>query len=175
VYNPISNGGGQAGQWRTLTKDEWVWVLGPNSNPNPGTNCRTSSTVNGTANARFAKAKVNNLLGVILFPDSYTHPSGVAQPVGINETGNTGWNGNNYSTTDFGLMQDNGAVFLPAAGGRGGTSVNGVGGNGYYCSASCDLSNGACSVVFYDSGLNSQINIYRYYGQSVRLVCPAEN
>ena len=175
VYNPISNGGGQAGQWRTLTKDEWVWVLGPNSNPNPGTNCRTSSTVNGTANARFAKAKVNNLQGVILFPDSYTHPSGVAQPVGINETGNTGWDGNNYSTTDFGLMQDNGAVFLPAAGNRNGTSVHNLYGIGFYWSASCFGSHNAYSVVFYDSGLNPQYSNLRYIGHSVRLVCPAEN
>jgi hypothetical protein len=175
VYNPISNGGGQAGQWRTLTKDEWVWVLGPNSNPNPGTNCRTSSTVNGTANARFAKAKVNNLHGVILFPDSYTHPSGVAQPVGINEIGNTGWDGNNYSTTDFGLMQDNGAVFLPAAGGRGGTSVNGVGSYGVYWSASYNGSYGAYGVNFYDWNLTPQDNISRDLGRSVRLVCPAEN
>jgi hypothetical protein len=175
VYNPISNGGGQAGQWRTLTKDEWVWVLGPNSNANPGTNCRTSSTVNGTPNARYAKAKVNNLQGVILFPDSYTHPSGVAQPVGINETGNTGWNGNNYSTTDFGLMQDNGAVFLPAAGGRIGTSVNYVGSSSGYWSASYGNSYGACSVYFGGSDLNPQGSSSRSYGRSVRLVCPAEN
>ena len=174
-YNSISNGGGQEGQWRTLTKEEWVWVLGPNSNANPGTNCRTSSTVNGTPNARYAKAKVNNLQGVVLFPDSYTHPSGVAQPVGINETGNTGWNGNNYSTTDFGLMQDNGAVFLPAAGYRGGTSVSNVGSHGYYWSASYYFSGSAYIVGFGDSNLSPQSSSSRYVGHSVRLVCPAEN
>ena len=174
-YNSISNGGGQEGQWRTLTKEEWVWVLGPNSNANPGTNCRTSSTVNGTPNARYAKAKVNNLHGVILFPDSYTHPIGVAQPVGINETGNTGWDGNNYSTTDFGLMQDNGAVFLPAAGYRSGTSVVSVGSLGVYWSASCYASYGAYCVNFGDSYLDPQYGSGRYNGQSVRLVCPAEN
>ena len=27
VYNPITNGGNQAGLWRTLTKDEWLYLL----------------------------------------------------------------------------------------------------------------------------------------------------
>ena len=175
VYNAISNGGGQAGQWRTLTVEEWRWVLGPSS-PNPGVNCRTSSTVNGTPNARYAKAQVAGVHGVIVFPDSYTHPGVVAQPVGINETGNTGWNGNNYSATDFGLMQENGAVFLPAAGYRNGTSVNIVGSIGYYWSASYSISYGAWHVYFDDSGLStvSYDYINRYYGFSVRPVCSAQ-
>lgn len=53
-HNAISNGGATADSWRTLTMSEWVWLLGPNNSPNPGTNCRISSTVNGTENARFA-------------------------------------------------------------------------------------------------------------------------
>lgn len=171
VYNPISNGGGQAGQWRTLTQEEWVWVLGPSSSPSPGVNCRTSSTVNGTPNARYAKGQVAGVHGLIVFPDSYTHPSGVAQPVGINETVNTGWNGNDYSSTDFGLMQANGAVFLPAAGYRSSaTSVRDVGVIGGYWSASYYSNSDACSVFFNDLSLNPQGSSSRYYGQSVRLV-----
>ncbi len=31
VYNPITNGGNTAGLWRTLTKDEWIYLLENNS------------------------------------------------------------------------------------------------------------------------------------------------
>ena len=171
VNNSIN---GATGSWRTLTISEWEWILGP-SNPNPGTNCRTSSTVNGIVNARYAKAKVNNVQGVIIFPDSYTHPNGVAQPIGINETGSAGWNGNNYTATDFGSMQDAGAVFLPAAGNRYGTSVDGVGSYGSYWSASVSNSNLAYGVYFFGSGLYTDYVDYRYYGRGVRLVRVAEN
>lgn len=166
VHNTISN---TTGQWRTLTggsSGEWVYIF----------NTRSASTVNGVSNARYAKAKVANAQGVILFPDSYVHPSGVAQPVGINETGNAGWNGNDYSASDFALMQTAGAVFLPAAGYRKGTSVYYVGSDGNYWSASYNGSYDACDVGFCDSNLGA--NSYpglRYGGQSVRLVRVAEN
>jgi hypothetical protein len=171
-YNAISNGGGQSGQWRTLTgwtdnnnTGEWNYIF----------NIRSASTVNGVANARYAKAKVANVQGVILFPDEYTHPGGVAQPVGINETGDAGWNGNDYSASDFASMQDAGAVFLPAAGYRNGTSVYGVGSRGLYWSASYYGSNSAHGVYFGDTYLYAGDGYsYRCYGRSVRLVCPAE-
>ena len=170
VYNQINNA---ANGWRTLTRDEWVWVLGPDSS-SPGTNCRTSSTVNGTANARYVKAKVNSVQGVILFPDTYTHPSGVAQPIGINETGNAGWNGNDYSATEFGLMEQNGAVFLPASGYRNVTSVYSVGSSGSYWSTTFRDSANAYSVDFDGSSLYQEYGNSRYYGQSVRLVRDAQ-
>jgi hypothetical protein len=165
VYNAISNGGNQAGQWRTLTHEEWSYIF----------NTRSASTVNGVANARYAKAKVANVQGVILFPDSYTHPSGVGQPVGINETGNTGWNGNDYSEMDFASMQDNGAVFLPAAGARVGTSVYDVGSYGIYWSASYYFSDCAWGVDFNGAGLDTNdYYLNRYLGFPVRLVASAE-
>lgn len=62
--------------WFTLSSDEWTYLF----------NERGASTVGGTANGRYAKAKVNNVQGVILFPDTYTHPDGVAAPTGVNAT-----------------------------------------------------------------------------------------
>jgi hypothetical protein len=168
IYNAISNGGNQAGQWRTLTgrgSGEWYYIF----------NTRSASTVNGVANARYAKAKVNSVQGVILFPDEYTHPGGVVQPVGINETGNAGWTGNNYTANDFGLMEQQGAVFLPAAGYRGATSVYSVGSSGDYWSASYCNSHCAYYVDFAGSNLVTNYYIMHHYGHSVRLVCPAEN
>jgi len=66
-------------------------------------------------------------------------------------------------------------VFLPAAGNRNGTSVNNVGSNGNYWSASYNNSNNAYNVNFNDGNLNTDNWNNRYNGQSVRLVCPAEN
>ena len=163
VHNIIS---GTTGSWRTLTggndnNSEWRYVL----------YSRNASTVNGVPNARCAKAVVAGVHGLILFPDSYTHPSGVAQPTGINETGNAGWNGNNYTATDFGLMQDAGAVFLPAAGNRNGTSVDD--GCGVYWSAWYSNSNNAF-IVYFDVSVLVPFEFPRYLGFAVRLVCPAE-
>ena len=160
VHNAINNGGDQASQWRTLTggnNGEWEYIF----------NTRNASTINGTPNARYAKAKVANVHGVILFPDSYTHPSGVVQPVGIN--GNTGWNGNSYDVSDFMAMQAAGAVFLPAAGTRNGSMVLDVGSHGGYWSASCSGNSNAYYKHFNSSGLH-MYGEGRSYGRSVRLV-----
>lgn len=164
VHNPIYNGGNWAGLWRTLTKDEWKFVF----------NDRSASTVNGTPDARFAKGKVNGVYGVILFPDNYSHPSGVTVPFGINDTGNTGWNYNNYSESDWALMEAKGCVFLPAAGYRYGTSVSCVGYFGIYWSASYNGSGNAYEVIFKDSYLSPQSSYPRYNGYSVRLVRDAQ-
>lgn len=113
VYNSISNGGNIAGQWRTLTGAEWTYVLFT----------RNASTLNGTLNARYAKATVNGRTGVILFPDSYTHPSGVANPANINVP-NVNSNTNNYTAANWTAMENAGCVFLPSNGWRGGEIVS---------------------------------------------------
>lgn len=174
-HNAISNGGNTADTWRTLTKDEWEWLLGPQSSPMPGTNCRTSSTVNGTANARYAKAYLfGTTHGIIIFPDSYTHPGGVTAPTGINLFDNTNWNANQYTATDWAKMEAAGCVFLPAAGYRESEFVNVVNEYGYYWSSSAYTSYSSTSSaynLYFDSGIIIPANYNnRYYGCSVRLV-----
>lgn len=174
-YNAISNGGNtQNFGWRTLTSAEWAWVLGPNSGANPGTNCRTSSTVNNIQNARFAKATVNSKAGVIIFPDNYTHPSGVTQPTNINGY-TSDYTGNSYDAPQWSSMESAGAVFLPAAGYRkNGTTVDNVGSHGYYWSSTTCSVSSACNVYFNSSKFNPSYDDYRYYGFSVRLVLAFE-
>ena len=157
VYNPISNGGNQASQWRTLTQPEWAYVF----------NTRTTSS-----GIRYAKAKVNDVNGVILLPDDWS-----SDTYSLSNTNSSGasYSCNTISATQWNALEQAGAVFLPAAGDRYGTSVNGVGSYGGYWSASCGNSNSAISVNFSDTSLNTFDNDYRYYGQSVRLVAPAEN
>jgi len=165
VYNTIFSNITATAGWRTLTQGEWNYVFN---------NTQRGAPLGNVDHARYAKARVANIQGMILFPDDYTHPSGVALPQGINATDNTGWNGNSYSEDDFVLMQAAGAVFLPAAGYRFGVSVYGVGSNGNYWSSSCFNSDGAYSVNFNDSYLSTGDDNIRYYGFSVRLVRPVQ-
>lgn len=153
--------------WRTLTKDEWTYLF----------NTRNASTVSGTNNARYAKAYLfGTTHGVILFPDSYTHPDGVIVPTGINNTGDTSWDANQYSAADWAKMEAAGCVFLPAAGDRYGTSVYYVGSAGLYWSSSPDGSvAGSVYNMLFNSGTLSLANLdYRCFGYSVRLVRPVE-
>lgn len=159
INNEISNGGNTANIWRVLTSDEWNYVFKQ----------RQASTVNNVHNARFAKAKVNNICGVILFPDDYTHPSGVEQPKAINVTGSSGWSTNNYSADDFLLMEVEGAVFLPATGYRDGVLTNGVGSIGNYWSSTY-TSSSLSSGLYFNSLSLSNNDSERYKGYSVRLV-----
>ena len=171
IYNAISNGGNTAGTWRTLTKDEWVWLLGPNSSPNPGTNCRTSSTVNGTANARYAKAYLfGTTHGVIIFPDSYTHPAGVTAPTGINATSSTSWDGNRYTATDWAKMEAVGCVFLPAAGRRDGTTIYNVNAYVRYWTSTYSTAGLAYLVDISNTSMNPANDFQKAFGYSVRLV-----
>ena len=147
--------------WFTLSKDEWTYLF----------KTRSASTVGGTENGRYAKAKVNNVPGIILFPDTYTHPDGVTAPVGVNATGDTGWNGNSYTVADWTKMESAGCVFLPAAGYREGSSVTSPGSYGYYWSATPSGTNNAYRVYSNSRNLNPENTANRRLGLSVRLVC----
>ena len=156
VNNSISNGGGKS--WRTLTKDEWVYVF------------NTRSTSSGI---RYAKATVNGVNGVILLPDNWSTSN-----YGLSNTNkdDASFSSNRISQTDWqNKFEANGAVFLPAAGWRRGPNVYYVGSGGYYWSASYYGSNGARDVWFHGDDLTPDDWSYRKGGQSVRLVCPAEN
>ena len=176
VYNAISNGGNEINLWRTLTRDEWEYII----------NTRNTSTVNGVANARYAKAQVNNKAGLILFPDNYTHPNGVTQPNGINNATTTYWTQNNYNISDWGLMETAGAVFLPAGEVRwNGTQVSNNGPEGAYWSSTPyttwigteHLLENAYCLFFDDNDEGEGVAVSdirqtyeRFYGLSVRLV-----
>ena len=158
--NAISNGGNQVGMWRTLTQVEWNYLL----------NERPASTVNGYVNARFAKARVNGVEGVILFPDSYEHPSEADLPKKINEQ-NASFTSNDYSGNAWMFMEYYGAVFLPAAGSRNGTTVGG-GSYGYYWTASIANSSTSYRLFFAENAMVTDGSTNRHYGYAVRLVLP---
>ena len=157
VYNRISNGGNQAGMWRTLTYEEWKYLLFT----------RNASTVNGTGNARFAKAEIGSVKGLIVFPDSFTLPTGISM-VGINST-ESGFSVNTFTTQQWSQLEGNGALFLPAAGYRKGRAVNIVNVGGDYWSTTYryeDMVRGAS----FDNGSVETFGDDRIRGYSVRLV-----
>ena len=149
VYNAISNGGNQAGLWRTLTRDEWYYLI----------NTRTN------ASSKKDVATVNDVTGLILLPDNWTLPEGLTFTSGANGD----FAQNTYSTADWAKMEANGAVFLPAAGYRSGTYVVDVGTGGYYWSSSYRNSS-ACYVYFGSLGVGAYNVSNRYIGLSVRVV-----
>ena len=149
-YNPISNGGNQENLWRTLTIDEWEYVL------------FTRITISGI---RYAKANVNDVNGVILLPDDWD-----ANYYNLSNanSSNADFSSNVITVSQWNLLEQAGAVFLPIAGSRFGIWVYETG-FGEYWSATCDGS-GACLVVIYDSYFYTASLSDRYPGLSVRLV-----
>ncbi len=153
VNNAISNGGNQAGMWRTLTYSEWTYLIDSRAD----------------ASNKYGIASVNNVNGLVLLPDNWTIPTEVTFISGT--SGN--YTQNTYSVSDWSKMEANGAVFLPAAGNRNGTSVNGVGAYGGYWSRS-GYSGAANSLYFNNNKVYTAYGIMRSSGQSVRLVQDAE-
>ena len=151
-YNPISNGGNQSNQWHTLTLPEWNYVFEK----------RTT-----TSGIRYATAKVNNVNGVILLPDDWR-----SSTYSLNNTNSGGYDSNVITASQWSVLEQAGAVFLPAAGSRYGTSVNdvGIGSYGDYWSASGNDSNTAFYVRFHNSGHDTTSAASRCRGLSVRLV-----
>lgn len=149
VYNAISNGGNKAGMWRTLTRSEWKYLFNTRTNAE---NLRGQATVNGQT-------------GYILLPDGWSTPSGMtftADPCNFTT--------NSYTASEWSKMEASGAVFLPCAGFRYGTTVNDVGTNGLYWSSTYYSSVFAYYFYFYSSSVGPSDYYYRYYGHSVRLV-----
>lgn len=113
--NPISNGGNEANMWRTLTKDEWVYLFCDRTN----------------ASKLFALGTVKGRNGVIILPDNWVTPDSItfnpnrmewySDPSGssggsayaINSTTDQ-YTRNTYDETQWLTMQAHGAVFLPA-------------------------------------------------------------
>lgn len=146
VYNKVSNGGNEAGMWRTLTKSEWNYLL--NGRPH----CEDL----------YSKGRIDGICGLILLPDEWNCSIGFS-PRSEN------WKTNDYTLDEWSLMESNGAVFLPAAGGRDGTDVSLVGSIGYYWSGSAYDYYYADCLAFYGYGVSTDIDD-RYTGHSVRLV-----
>lgn len=163
--NAITNGGNTANQWRTLTRDEWVYLF----------------YIRANAATLFGLGSVNGVNGTILLPDNWTLPAGASFTAsttqGLADQGsyyyydsNGHFNDNTYTTEQWTVMESAGAVFLPAAGYRWGTDVNVVGSSGGYWSATPDGTGNAYNLYFNSGSLNPQGYGNRDVGFGARLV-----
>lgn len=160
VYNSISNGGNRPGIWRTLTQPEWAYLF--------------------ARNAKWGLAKISegstSVNGVVLIPDTWNLPSGCSFSSGST----SGFNTNEYSLSNWQLMENSGAVFLPFAGWRqtGSDRISVPNrddeGNGswYWSSSAVTLStsNSGHIVKFYSGGVNASYATSMFqHGCAVRL------
>ena len=154
----ISNGGNAENSgWYTCSKNDWQHLFESRS-----------------TSMRYARATVCGWKGVILFPDAYTHPTGVTPLAKTNE--DSGYGSNNYDADAWAKMEAAGAVFLPAAGIRwivdGNVVVQQDGDMVAYWSSTSSSTYSAWHVNVYGIQLR-YVGDYRSHGFSVRLVRPA--
>ncbi len=163
--NAISNGGNEANLWRTLSMEEWEYILF--NRPNAAT--------------LFGLGTVNGVNGVILLPDNWQLPDGASfiasTTKGLALQGNMYFNGegdnfshNTYNLVQWYVLEDAGAVFLPAAGYRSGSVMNDVGSHGYYYTPTPYNGIKAYSLFFGPYAFHAQGSTKeRKCGMSVRL------
>lgn len=165
--NVIINGGNYKHVWKTLTEEEWDYVLNKR---------QTASGI------KYVWATVNNVPGIILLPDSWNASTYQLQ--------NVKPNGNRYadniisSTVWTSKLEPKGAVFLPAAGWRKGKSVENVGVCGYYWTYTENSKKGSNGrrylepdVIQFEESKGRVDPLYHpsyVMGMSVRLVCHPE-
>lgn len=151
VYNSIVNGGGRVGIWRTLTHEEWSYLF------------FSRETDSGI---RFAMANVNHVNGVILLPDDWN--DNFYHMINTNMI-DVNYASNVITDVQWVVLEQHGAVFLPAAGYRFGTQDYAAGSSGNYWTASSSDGGHAWYLDFHDCSFSIHIG-ERYYGHSVRLV-----
>ena len=141
--------------WRTLTYNEWDYVVFDRPN---------ASSLRGVA-------QVNGVNGLILLPDTWVCPSGVTFKSGFHSRYGVDYYAayQTFTADQWSMFEKAGAVFLPAAGERGGSSVYDVQNFGIYLSASSYDSDYADYLCFGSGGANMDFT-YRLDGRSVRLV-----
>lgn len=140
-------GSKMGGGWRTLSKDEWKYLI--EGRPN--------------AEDRFGFATVMGVVGVVLLPDLWTTPDSLKF-----FPGNRYLDSNSYNKAMWDKMDAAGAIFLPESGYRVGTSYTEMY-NGRYWSSTSDFSNGAWGLAIFTGGM--RVNCYdrRDVGFAVRL------
>ena len=156
--NAISNGGDAPNLWRTLSKEEWEYLL----------QTRSSEL--------FALGSVNGVNGLIILPDNWEKPAGASFTPStsqglvfdtdeyINSSENN-FSHNTYSIGQWETMETAGAVFLPAAGSRETKAISNVNNNGDYWT-STEWKN----LYFTPKYLRASSHSGTRFGYAVRLV-----
>lgn len=152
--NVIVNAGILSDPWRTLSWEEWFYLLVDRPN----------------ADALRGQATVNGVHGYILLPDEWVAPKKMDFTPNANN-----WATNEYKAAQWKKMEAAGAVFLPAGGFRSGNQMSVVGIMGFYWSSSIyetelGATDDARDIFFSEKRIGPRDHEKRFYGLSVRLV-----
>lgn len=159
------NGSEQNCNWRYMSTSEWEYLLD------------TRITFSGM---RYAKAKVNGINGVVLFPDDWRDSICVFN--GVNQE-DTYFNSNKISDSQWYFLEAEGAVFLPAAGRHRDSEYyfDDFGERGAYWSATSHYNaglypiyHGTYALEFYNTFFSYSLENYPFHSDcSVRFVLDA--
>ena len=137
-HNAIQNGGNKAYFWRTLTKDEWLYLL--RGRPNAANRC--------------GDATVNGVHGMVILPDEWTSSRDVTFTPGFHNYSNV----NVFSAEEWMTLQEAGAIFLPAEGLFNGENLYAAREWGCYWTS---------TVVYYTEERNYYINHMTFSGSGM--------
>lgn len=167
---------GNGSTWRTLTMDEWVYLLKTRTN---------ATSLYGVACIYLTADSSRYINGFILLPDNWQCPNGITFKSGyidinsirqdtgkqqIDDTNKTCADYQSFSLSQWLRLENAGAIFLPLAGNRSGTNIEDVQNRVNYWSSTIDSSVRSCNATFsvYEVVGNFSCNIY--IGNPVRLV-----
>ena len=141
--------GDEPGIWRTLTKNEWEYLL----------NKRTD------AKKLRGLAQVNGINGIIFLPDDWVEiPELVFKPI------TSDYSQQSFTIQQWLLFEQHGAVFLPAAGRRDGNALLNQNDDGNYWSMIRENDRFADYFAFTSSDMYVDARQEIHIGRSVRLV-----
>lgn len=158
VYNAISNGGDEPDLWRTLTADEWQYLLQNND-------------------WTIGKIGKDSVVCLILIPEDFKVPAEISLKMPTKEYKDGKYSfeedyfaDNVFSADDFTQLERLGAVALPSGGRRIGSKVQTYRGFYWSSSAATDEVRKALGFQFDAKAVLPNNEFYRYYGSVVRLV-----
>ena len=163
IYNAIENGGSQDSLWRTLSQDEWLYLIYQRKN----------------AEKLYGVASINGTNGIVFLPDNWVSPSDITFQSGVGDAFGIDYFKikNYFNSSKWHNMQLAGAVFLPACGFRKGVEFNNLNITGAYWTSSYPKQNNPRYLYFYSNYLTLTSGNNPHYGHAVRLVCenPTQN
>ena len=141
--------------WRTLSSEEWNYLINSRTN---------ASSLKGIA-------QVNGVNGLILLPDNWICPASVNFKSGFHSEPSVEAYGQyqTFTAEQWSKLESVGAVFLPAAGLRDGSNVGEVQRGGDYSSTTATYGGRKSCLSFLAHEVCTTHNL-GYFGQSVRLV-----
>lgn len=147
TYCGLPTNGGKI--WRTLSMDEWTYLLSKRKN----------------ARRLYAIAYVNKVYGLLLLPDNWQCPKGVYVKPGPKED-QANW----YSAEKWALLEAAGAVFLPCEAKRMGDQAQASSSCHYWTSQPSVKKSGEAMYLLVDPYVPQGRSTSKAAGLSVRLV-----